>query len=158
MAAHVDHLKTLLTILRDNGLLVNLAKCTFAQPALDFLGHHVTATGIAPLPSHVEAIRAFPQPATIKDLQRFLGLMNFYRRFIPRAAASLLPLTDALVGNPKDLCWTTEMAAAFQAAKTALSRATRLVHPQPSAQLSLATDASNTHIGAVLQQLSAGHW
>ena len=85
---------------------------------------------------------------SIKDLQRFLGLMNFYRRFIPRAAAILLPLTDALVGNPKDLCWTTEMAAAFQAAKLALIKSIKLVHPQPSAQLSLATDASNTHISA----------
>ncbi len=62
MAAHLDHLCSLLTIFRDNGLLVNLNKCTFAWHQVDFLGHHVTATGIA----HVEAIRAFPQLATIQ--------------------------------------------------------------------------------------------
>ncbi len=130
MASHLDHLRSLLTILRDNGLLVNLAKCSFALDQVDFLGHHVTAAGIAPLSTHVEAIRAFPQPTTIKDLQRFLGLINFYRRFIPKAAAILLPLTDALANNPKDLQWTTAMTTAFQAAKLALMKATRLQHPR----------------------------
>ena len=86
------------------------------------------------------------------------SLINFYRRFVPHAAAILKPLTDALVGSPKLLSWTPAMSDSFHKAKIALSHATLLAHPHPTAPLALATDASDSHIGGVLQQNISHHW
>ena len=85
------------------------------------------------------------------DYER-LGLINFYHRFVPHAAAILRPLTDALIGSPKTLSWTTSMTHSFQQAKQALSHTTLVAHPHPTAPLALSTDASDSHIGSVLQQ------
>ncbi len=106
----------------------------------------------------MKALTDFPLPSDLKQLQRFLGLINFYRRFLPGIADTLQPLTDLLRGNPKTLVWSESAAAAFGAAKAALAAATSLVHPLPGAVISLTTDAFDTHIGGVLQQLSAGSW
>ena len=130
------------------------AKCEFFRSSLEFLGHHVDAQGMQPLPSHVQAIKAFPAPTDVKALQRFLGLVNFYPRFVPMAAHILKPLTDALAGSPKHLEWTAELQEAFNVAKAATAATVKLVHPAPDATISLAVDASGTHIGGVLQQLA----
>jgi glycerol-3-phosphate acyltransferase PlsY len=87
---------------------------------------------------------------TIKELQGFLGLVNFYRRFLPGVAAKLLPLTDVLKGNRPALellTWTQEMETSFMAAKAALSKTTCLGHPYSTAR----------HIGAALHQQLKGH-
>jgi hypothetical protein len=96
MEEHHQHLKHVLSILQKNGLIINPEKCTFAQPKLEFLGHQVCGTGLAPLDRHVAAVQAFPPPTDIKQLQRFIGFLNFYRRFLPGIAGILRPLTDAL--------------------------------------------------------------
>jgi hypothetical protein len=86
--------------------------------------------------------------------------VNFYRRFLPGAAAVLRPLTDALQGpggKKKLLQWSPEMEAAFRKAKKLLAAATSLAHPDPAAAISLTVDASDTHVGAVLQQGGAGN-
>jgi hypothetical protein len=118
-----------------------LEKCVFSARTIDFLGHRVTAEGVSPLPSHVKAVTDFPRPATVKELQGFLGLINFYRRFIPAAAAILKPLTDSLRGGGTGadrLTWSPEMQAAFEGSKEALAKTTLLSHPLPQAKLSLA--------------------
>jgi hypothetical protein len=91
-------------------------------------------------------------------MQRFLGMINFYRRFLLGVAGMLRPLTASLSGNPKTLTWTPDMENAFAAAKEALVAAVPLAHPLPGAVLALAADASDTHIGAVLQQQVGQHW
>jgi hypothetical protein len=106
----------------------------------------------------VKALADFLPPADLKDLQRYLGLINFYRRFLPGIAGTLQPLTDLLRGNPKTLNWSDSAATAFGGAKTALISVTALAHPLPGAVISLAAEASDTHIGGVLQQLSSGSW
>jgi RNase H-like domain found in reverse transcriptase/Integrase zinc binding domain/Integrase core domain len=144
-----------LRILQANGLVINAAKCIFGATEVEFLGHHVSASGISPLADRVAAIRRFPQPVTVRDLQAFLGLVNFYRRFIKAAARILLPLTAALAGGPAGsakLHWTPEMTTAFNRAKEAVAAACKLGHPSSGAEISLVTDASASHIGAVLQQ------
>jgi hypothetical protein len=83
-------------------------------------------------------------------------MVNFYRRFLPGIARTLQPLTDALRGAPKTLKW--PPAAAFGAAKAALAAVVPLAHPASNAVLSLATDASHTHVGGVVQQLNGGNW
>jgi hypothetical protein len=101
----------------------------------------------------VAAIQRHPQPTTVKELQGFLGVINFYHRFAPLAAKILRPLTEALRGFPGQssrIEWTPAMAVAFQAAKDSLCQAVWLVHPSPSAEISLMVDASNEHVGAAL--------
>ena len=151
---HLLHLQQVFSTLQAAGLRINAAKCTFMQTAVDFLGHRVTAEGVAPLQKHVAAIQQFPPPTTIQQLQRFLGMLNFYRRFLPGIAGILRPLTDCLVGNPKLLSWSSLHLQAFDKAKAALTAAVPLHHPARDASLCLYTDASNTHIGGVLQQVS----
>ena len=96
---HMEHLFILFKRLREFGLVINLEKCTFHMPEIEFLGHTVSARGALPLQSNVEAVQKFPEPATIKEMQVFLGMVNFYKRFIPNAAHTLLPLTDCLKGS-----------------------------------------------------------
>jgi hypothetical protein len=126
-ADHEQAVRQVLQRLKENGLVLNLDKCEFAKEEIDFLGHRVTAAGVTPLVSHVKAVQEFPPPEDKQSLQRFLGLVNFYRRFLPGAAGVLKPLTDALRGpggKRRRLQWTAEMAAAFQAVKDALCAAT----------------------------------
>ncbi len=89
----------------------------------------------------------------------FLGIVNFYRRLLPGAARGLRPLRDCLRGGPKGptaVEWNGEREAAFMEVKQMLASATRLDHPAQAVKLSLAVDASATHIGACLQQKRAG--
>ncbi len=92
-------------------------------------------------------------------MQMFLGMVNFYRHFLPGAARALKPLTDCLRGGPKGptaVEWNGEREAAFTEVKQMLASASRLAHPAKVAKLSLAVDTSATHIGACLQQKRAG--
>ena len=158
---HKAHLRLVLQRFDQYGILVNPAKCVFGVNELHFLGHHVTSSGVSPLPTQVQTIRDFPQPNTLRKLREFLGLVNFYHRFIPRCATILTPLNSMLKStapNNRELCWTTAAIAAFQEIKDALANATLLVHPQPDAPINVMTDASDIAIGAVLQQLLDGQW
>jgi Reverse transcriptase (RNA-dependent DNA polymerase) len=74
---YCSHVAKVLRILLENGLVINAAKCVFGASSVEFLGHLVTASGISPLTDRVAAIRFFPWPTTIKELQAFLGLLNF---------------------------------------------------------------------------------
>ena len=97
---HRWHLQETFTRLRAARLMANAEKCEFGKTSIEFLDHTVSADGIAPLPSRVAAIAAHPRPNTIKELQNFLGVINFYRKFVPGATAMLRPLMDALQGSP----------------------------------------------------------
>jgi hypothetical protein len=155
---HQQHLRHVLAILQKNGLIINPEKCVFAQPKLEFLGHQVCGSGLAPLDRHVAAVQAFPAPCDVKQLQRFVGFLNFYRRFLPGIAGILKPLTDAVCISSKEFQWSEEQQAAFEAAKLAVVNAVKLTHPIPAADLSLATDASDYHVGGVLQQRVGTEW
>lgn len=153
---HVIQLKKLCGALSKFGLVINRDKCEFGKDSIEFLGHRISRRGIAPLREKVTAIENFSRPDTVKGLQRFLGMINFYRRFVPRIAAVLRPLTDALAGKPKSLQWSASMEKAFKEAKTALARATMLSHPDRTAKLQLITDASKKALGGVVQQVLKG--
>ena len=88
-------------LLQTAGLVINQQKCVFGVTEVEFLGHHVTAAGVSPIASRVAAIQQHPAPTTMKELQGFLGVINFYRRFVPAAARILKPLSDQLKGGPK---------------------------------------------------------
>ena len=100
---HMQHLHLVLQRLQEYGLVLNMEKCELACQEIDFLGHHITAEGASPILHHVQAIQEFPAPRDKKQLQTFLGMVNFYRRFIP-AAANILQTrcgrTGAGYGRP----------------------------------------------------------
>ncbi len=93
---HLRHLEDFFNALATNGLAINLEKCVFAAPSLEILGHTISATGAAPTADHAAEIKNCPPPQDIKQLQRFLGMVNFYRRFLSNCAQVLKPLTDLL--------------------------------------------------------------
>jgi hypothetical protein len=162
-AQHLEHLKMVFSLLSTNGLVLNQEKCVFGAEELTFLGHKVSPTGIEPLQDKVEAITAFPQPTTRVALQSFLGMLNFYRRFLPRLAAKIQPLHNAVAvatnEKRKLLVWTEECDLAFSLAKEALSSYRVLAHPSSTAEMELYTDASDTALGAELRQRqTTGEW
>ncbi len=148
----------LFTALAANGLAINFEKYVFATPSLEILGHRILATGAAPTADHATKIENCPSPQDIKQLQRFLGMENFYHRFLPKCAQVLKPLTDLLKSGAKMLERTISAQETFQNAIRLLAAAVPLQHPAPNAELSLAIDASVTHIGGVMQQKSGDHW
>jgi cleavage and polyadenylation specificity factor subunit 1 len=162
LAEHEDHLRALFGRLQKYGILVNPAKCVFSAPEVTFLGYKVSAEGSRPLQERVAHLQDCPHPHTASQLRRFLGMINFYRRFLPHAAATQAPLHAALSG-PKmkgshPITWTPDLHRAFEECKANLSRATLLAHPDPSAPLALVTDASTSAMGAVLQQRVDNAW
>jgi transposase InsO family protein len=159
---HDEHLRLLFTRLSEYGVLINSSKCVFGVPEVKFLGYIVNARGTCPLQEKVEAILSFPLPANVKQLRQFLGMINFYRRFLPSAARIQAPLNDLLAGDETSaktiLVWTPELQAAFLECKNSLSQATLLAHPDLNAELAIVTDASDTSIGAALQQRTSRGW
>ena len=93
---HMDDLKAVFRRLIDHGLVIRLEKCLFGVSSLEFLGHQVSKKGSSPTQAKVKVIQTFPQPSTVKGLQAFLGMINFYHRFLPNIAATLSPLYGAL--------------------------------------------------------------
>lgn len=159
---HIQHLRQLFQRLSDYGMLINSAKSEFGRSKITFLGHEVSAEGIQPLTDKVQALLTFPIPKTVKEMRRFLGMYNFYRRFVPGAADLQAPLNVVLTGpktkGSQSVTMTPEMLAAFDTCKASLSKATMLAHPETDAQLAIYSDASDTSIGAVLQQKAGDTW
>ena len=158
---HKEHLRLIFERLRHYGIIINPQKCKFGCSSVEFLGHLVDSVGIHPLKHKVQVIRDFPQPTSRRQLRTFLGLINFYHRFIPRCAKILQPLNALLSGSLEHgqaLPWDESTAEAFTHIKEALATATLLVHPKPDALTNVMTDASNTAVGAVLQQFADGLW
>ena len=109
----------------------------------------------------MQAIRDFSLPRTQRKLREFLGMVNFYHRFVPSCAQTLQPLHDLLKTAPKGtapLTWTEASTVTFQSMKDALANATLLVHPQLEAPTCILTDASSSAVGAVLQQQIDTTW
>lgn len=157
---HKQHLHQLFQRLDSYGIVINPSKCLFGVPSLDFLGHRVDSNGISPLPSKIEAIKQFPPPQSLTKLREFLGMANFYRRFIPHCADLMQPLTDRLCTKVKNkpITLTPLELQAFENVKHALVQATMLHHPNFKAPVSLMVDASDFAVGGVLQQLIDGVW
>lgn len=159
---HLEHLGMVFKRLHDYGLRINEGKCEFGKGELDFLGFHITQHGTRPLEDKVRVIKEFPPPKTVNGLRRFLGMLNFYRRFIPNAASDQAPLHEMLSG-PKvkgthPITWTPLLLEAFNNCKASIVKCTLLAHPVMNAPLALVTDASNSAVGAVLQQLVDEEW
>ena len=160
---HERDLEAVFQRLCDHSLKISLLKCEFAKEELEFLGHLVSEKGISPLPDKVEAVKNFPRPETYKQLRRFLGMINYYHRFIPMAAEILAPLNKLLEGYKKSnrnrlIVWDTGTENAFSEAKRGLAEASVLAYPEADATLGLFCDASAIAVGGVLQQFRNNGW
>jgi hypothetical protein len=148
---HLQHIKEVLTLLQTHQFHVKLSKCSFAKQQLCYLGHIVSAKGVATDPSKIESIQNWLVPANVKDLRSFLGMAGYYRRFVSHFGLIAKPLTNLLKKGTQFL-WTSETKAAFQALKKALISAPVLTLQNFSLPFFVETDASAKGIGAVLQQ------
>ena len=100
---HVHNLRQIFELLCLHGLTIGLPKYVFAIPELEFLGHQLSSSGCSPLDKNTSTISSFLLPSNKPALQRFLGMLNFYRKIIKNAALILAPLTNALKGLSKVL-------------------------------------------------------
>ena len=147
--------------LNEFGISINVSKCEFGKHQIVFLGHLISHDGIKPLPDKVEAIQKYPLPSNVKQLRRFLGMIQFYNRFIPKAAHYLAPLNDMLRMNSKgskSLSWNEEAETPFFRSKSLLADASLLVFPTASSAMSIYADASDIGIAVVLQIKQLGVW
>ena len=114
-----------------------------------FLGHHLTSLGCRPSQAKVQGLKQYAAPKNLRQLRRFLGMINFHRKFIPRAAEIQQPLT-ALTCKNVAFVWTDACQHAFDTLIRLVEEAVELVYPSANDQYTLTTDASGTAIGAIL--------
>ncbi|KAK3556118.1 hypothetical protein QTP70_005602 [Hemibagrus guttatus] len=149
---HQGHVRAVLTRLLKNQLYIKAEKCEFHVQRTAFLGYNVSYQGVEMDNSKITAVTEWPQPTTVKELQRFLGFANFYRRFICNYSVTAASLTSLLKGKPSRLKWTDDATRAFTNLKNSFTTAPILKHPDPNLPFVVAVDASNSGIGAVLSQ------
>lgn len=158
---HLKHLRELFRRLDNAGVVINAKKCVFGVSDVTFLGHRISKDGLAPQ-EKVRAIIDYKEPTDEKGLRRFLGMINFYNRFIPNVALIQAPLHDAITSNKKNsnvtIQWNDQRRAAFAELKDRLAKVTLLAYPSIDSEWSIQTDASNYAFGAVLQQKTNGCW
>ncbi|KAI5724764.1 hypothetical protein M8J77_006869 [Diaphorina citri] len=136
---HLEHLTIIFERFQQYSLVLNPSKCVFGQPEVKFLGYLNSNQGTCPLPNRVKDILDYEQPTTAKGLRQFLGMVNFYRRFISRASDTLATVSDLLTDNIKGnilIQWTPDAIKAFQHCKEQLLC---LPVPMPHSHLKLST-------------------
>ena len=148
---HLEHLEEIFKRLKAAGLKLKLEKCCFFKKHIQYLGHLISAEGIQPLPKKLESIAKMPAPKTPKEVKQFLGLVGYYRKFVPRFAAISRVLTH-LTKKDVEFEWTAECENCFQILKGSLQEAPILRYPDPKASYTLYTDASKYAYAGVLMQ------
>nr|XP_037273014.1 uncharacterized protein K02A2.6-like [Rhipicephalus microplus] len=146
---HLTNLGLVLSRLKQAGLKLKLDKCTFLERQVEYLGHVVTAAGCQPNPEKVEAVLKAPRPEDVKTLRSYLGLVNFYRKFLPGLSSVLHPLNELLVAKVT-WEWREDHERAFQRSKELLVLAAVLAHYDPKKPVVFVCDASLYGVGAVL--------
>ena len=148
---HLQHLRKVLTLLRTHRLFAKASKCVFGVSEIDFLGHTISADGIMVDKAKVKAILEWPEPKSVSDVRSFLGLANYYRRFIRNFGGIAAALSELLKQNVP-WQWTDREAHSFRTLKDALTSTPVLQIADPKLNFELHTDASDFAIGAVLMQ------
>ncbi|GBG75338.1 hypothetical protein CBR_g19972 [Chara braunii] len=154
---HLNHLRTVLERLRMTKYKANCDKCEFAQQELEYLGQFVALQGIHPLGDKIQAIQDWSEPTNTTDVRSFLGLADYYQRFIKGYARVAAPLTR--LQSPKlPFEFTDEVRAAFHTLKMTMLMAPVLRIYDPTLPTRVTTDASGYDIGAVLEQHEDTDW
>ena len=149
LKSHMNDLRNVLERLKRANLTVKLEKCSFIKDTINYLGHKISKHGI----SCKDSVRldSCPRPTDVKTLQTFLGIANFFRKFIPYFSKLAAPLYQLLRKNVT-FDWTEDCENAFNKLKTSLHNVQTLSHPNYSKEFILMTDASGYAIGACLAQ------
>lgn len=148
---HLEKLERVFKRLREAGLTLKPSKCIYAKPEVKLLGHVVSKEGIAPDEEKLRAIRDFPEPKTIKHVQSFVGLCNYYRKFIKNFSIIARPLHMA-IKKETGFVWGFEQRKSFEVLKKKLTTAPVLQHFNPNKGCELRVDACTVGIGAILLQ------
>ena len=149
---HLEHLQKVFTRIVETNLTLNPKKCTFGAQKVLYLGHFISEKGVEVNHDKVKAISSFPQPKTVKQVREFLGMTNYYRKFIKGYSNISSPMYTLLKSDSK-FEWTEECSQAFETLKLALINAPVLTHPNMKKPFILSTDASYNGVGYVLGQL-----
>lgn len=149
METHEKDIRTVLSKLEEVGLTVKPQKCKFFQKEVSYLGYIISEEGLKPDPSKFQVILDWPTPSNSKEVQSFLGLVGYFRRFIKDYAKIAVPLTR-LTRKDTKFDWTEECAQAFEEMKRLVTNPPLLAYPDFDTKFILQTDASDYAIGAVL--------
>lgn len=153
--SHDDRLHRVFAALSKHTLTLNTEKCVFSAPVIEYVGFQVSAKGISPLHSNVEAILAIPEPTSAAQLASFLGMTGYYLKFLPHYSAITAPLRQ-LLRREEPWVWSPECSDAVHTLKTQLTTTPVLAHFDIASPTFVTCDASATAIGAVLSQVQAG--
>lgn len=156
LADHNLKLTQVFQQLRKNNLKLQPEKCYFLQREINYLGHIIAKDGVKPDPEKIKCVENFPRPENVKEIQSFLGLANYYRRFIQNFSKIAEPL-NKLLRKKEQFLWKTETENAFIELKSILTGPKILQFPDFNKEFLLTTDASITSIGAILSQGEIGH-
>nr|CAE04776.3 OSJNBb0115I21.3 [Oryza sativa Japonica Group] len=148
---HEEHLRLALEKLREHQLYAKFSKCEFWLSEVKFLGHVISAGGVAVDPSNVESVTNWKQPKTVSEIRSFLGLAGYYRRFIENFSKIAKPMTRLLQKDVK-YKWSEECEQSFQELKSRLISAPILILPDPKKGFQVYCDASKLGLGCVLMQ------
>lgn len=152
---HLINLKKVFHRLREANVRLKPSKCYFVQSKVEYLGHVVSAEGLSPNPNKIKAVQEFPVPTNITGVKAFLGLCNYYRRFVKGFAQIASPL-NKLTSKHIKFEWTDQCQEAFEILKKALVSAPILAYPDFTQPFHLFVDASQTGIGLTLGQVIDG--
>ncbi len=149
---HIQQVRSVLQRLIKYQLYPKLEKCEFHTTSVAFLGYIIRQEGVTMDEGKVHAVLNRPLPSNLKELQRFLGFANFYRRFIRGFSSIAAPLTNMTKKGSHRLQWTAVAHQAFDQLKHQFTTAPILHHPDPNSPFVVEVDASNIGIGAILSQ------
>jgi hypothetical protein len=152
MPDHIKNVNEVLSRLKQFNIKANIDKCEFFADKIEYCGYIIDRNGISKIKEKVEAIQRMPPPKNREQVRSFLGLVNYYGRFIENMSDLIYPITN-LLKLCKDWAWSKECQESFDKIKQALMSDKILVHYDPSLPLVLATDASNYAVGAVLSHI-----
>ena len=152
---HLSNLCNVLSCIRSANLRIHPSKCAVVRKKVHFLGHIISAEGIQTDPEKTSKVSSWPTPKCKRDVQQFLGLANYYQRFVKNYADIAKPLHQ-LTEKTASFCWSEKCQQAFNELHQRLVAAPILTFPGPSKPFTLDTDASATGIGAVLSQVKEG--
>ena len=152
---HLEHLEEIFIRLKVVGVKLKLEKSCFFKKHTQYLGHLISAEGIQPLPEKIESIAKMQAPKNPKEVKQFLGLVGYYRKFIPRFTDISRVLTH-LMRKDVEFKWTPECENCFHILKEFLQQAPILKYPDPQASYTLYKDASKYANAGILTQHSNG--
>ena len=150
--AHLNTLAQVFERLKKHGIRMKKEKCHFMRPSVEYLGHCIDADGLHATPEKLEAVVKAPEPTNAQELRSFIGLLNYYVKFLPNLSTTLHPL-NSLLQQGRPWKWSSECKHAFQDAKDTLTSSHLLVHYDPALPLKMAADASAYGMGAVISHV-----